>query len=536
MPPGIPSPAHGVTSADSNEEPETAPGASPDTAFPDEAVEVIHVLGERGKAAKLETLSVTSFDQASLDELGIQDIDSLQQFVPSLHIGQVGTSAVITLRGIGFDNLTILGEPGVLFQIDGVPLSRPSSANAAFYDVENVEILRGPQGTQGGRNSTAGRIAISSARPVPDLEVFGDTQIGTASQIIQRAVLNVPIWDEYLMSRMSFIYQNRDGYQRNILPIYSDSKYWADDADEFAFRGQLLSQITDSFQVRGFANYSHQKGVGPAYKTIGPLFRQALYCPDNGRRWGRPFCPVSTLNGLPTVVNPGDPRETTANVVGQLNDRQYGFTGHLNYDFPEIDEIGGISLGTIMSYQFTENRNGDGKNFFCFANPAEPCAVVNYGIDLDATNSYISFVDTEQRADQNSFEVWLESRDADVFSWKVGMFHLKETIYGDSLVGVVQSPQTLADSFASAESRQRVVTDTKAGYGEIEYWLLDNLQLKTGIRYTRGSKSISRQIKNNEGSKELRATTWSGWTPMALMRWDVTDDNSLAESWTSVLQ
>ena len=222
---GATAPKSETSEAEETKSPETAetttaePQPVVDQRRPDNEVEVIQIVGTRRESiAQAEALSVTAFDQASLDELGIQDVDSLQQFVPSLHIGQVGTSAVITLRGIGFDNLTILGEPGVIFQIDGVPLSRPSAANSAFYDVENVEVLRGPQGTQGSRNSTAGRIAISSARPTADLEVFGDTQIGKAKQIVQRAVMNIPIWDEYLMSRISLNYENRNGYQRRLLP------------------------------------------------------------------------------------------------------------------------------------------------------------------------------------------------------------------------------------------------------------------------------------------------------------------------------
>ena len=497
---------------------------------PESGTEIIQIIGTRRESlAQAEALSITAFDQASLDELGIQDVDSLQQFVPSLHIGQVGTAAVITLRGIGFDNLTVLGEPGVVFEVDGVPLSRPSAANALFYDVENVQVFRGPQGTQGGRNSTAGRIAISSARPTADFEAFGDTQFGTANQILQRGVLNIPIWEEYLMSRISAVFEKRDGYQRNILPQFGSTSLRQDDANDFAIRSQLLSHTTDNLQLRGIATYAQQKGIGPGFKTIGPLFKQARTCPDTFQvnRPGGPSCPIETLSGLDTVINPASPRESSQNTIGLRDDHQYGFTGHLDWDLPTLVGLGDTSFGAVASYQLTHNEQGGN----------DPLS--DRGIDLDATNSIVSSLKNDQTARQQSFEIFMESRDSDIVQWKFGFFSLNELIDSDSVLYALHRPNTLPTITESvAETR------TKAGYGEFSFWLLDNVQLAGGMRYTRGNKSIARNayrlkldpqgdpIAESRIGNTARVTTWEAWTPKALLKWDVTDASSLSVSAT----
>ena len=116
---------------------------------PSAGVEEIMIIGEvLETSTQAESEAITTFDQSELDALGIANVDSLALNTPSLHVGQVGQQAVITLRGIGLENLTSIGEAGVGFQVDGVHLGRPAGSNAAFFDLENVSVDRGPTGTR----------------------------------------------------------------------------------------------------------------------------------------------------------------------------------------------------------------------------------------------------------------------------------------------------------------------------------------------------------------------------------------------------
>ena len=151
----------GAQSAPPAEPPEPGERAAEPT--PDEDAEVIAVHGQRRDADEQDNaLAISSFGQRELDNLGVSDISGLQQNVPSLHVGTSGTEAVITLRGIGVNNLSLSGEHGVLVHQDGIALGRASGALNSFYDVRAVNVLRGPQGTQGGKHTTGGRIEILS--------------------------------------------------------------------------------------------------------------------------------------------------------------------------------------------------------------------------------------------------------------------------------------------------------------------------------------------------------------------------------------
>jgi len=233
-------------------------GEQPNAPPPPEGVEEITVIGEvLETSTQAEAEAITTFDQAELDTLGITDVDTLALNTPSLHVGQVGQQAVITLRGVGLENLTSIGEAGVGFQVDGVHLARPAAANAAFFDVERVDVLRGPQGTRGGRNLNGGKIAVWSAKPTEEFEAKGDATYGNYNTMESRAVVNVPIWSDKLMSRVSGIFARRNGYQDN--EFYNVSNKDTGDAKEYSGRLQLRSLLFDqSLELRGIATHGKQ--------------------------------------------------------------------------------------------------------------------------------------------------------------------------------------------------------------------------------------------------------------------------------------
>jgi iron complex outermembrane recepter protein len=110
-------------------------------------------------------IAITAISSEGLRDAGITDARALNDAVPNLAISENGDSARISIRGVTSTDLTEKGDPSAAFLLDGVYIARPIEVLNAFYDLERIEVLRGPQGTLYGRNTTAGVINVISARP-----------------------------------------------------------------------------------------------------------------------------------------------------------------------------------------------------------------------------------------------------------------------------------------------------------------------------------------------------------------------------------
>ena len=135
--------------------------------------------------------AITALSGAQLFDRGIYDVESLATQVPNFQYGENFGIARITIRGIGNEGFT---DPSTAFHINGIYQNNPTAASAlTFYDIAQIEVLRGPQGTLWGRNSTAGAINVTTRAPVHELEIFGDLLRGSYEQWFGRGVVNVPV-------------------------------------------------------------------------------------------------------------------------------------------------------------------------------------------------------------------------------------------------------------------------------------------------------------------------------------------------------
>ena len=118
----------------------------------------------------------------------------------------------VYLRGVGSANHTELGDPAVAFHVDEVYSPRPQGATVLMYDVSSVEVLRGPQGTLFGRNSTAGTVNIVTAKPETDeFDAYADVTVGDYDRFGTRGMVNVPISETFAL-RAAVATENRDGF------------------------------------------------------------------------------------------------------------------------------------------------------------------------------------------------------------------------------------------------------------------------------------------------------------------------------------
>jgi outer membrane receptor protein involved in Fe transport len=150
----------GAAGEETETDPSLAPGepAEPGREAPSE-IEEITVTGKQLEITDVqdEAEAITAFDMEDLDRSNVINVEKLAFNVPGLHVGQQGN--------IGTENASITGETGVGYLVDGVYYARPESAQVSFFDLEGVQVRRGPQGTTGGKNTTGGWINVVTRKP-----------------------------------------------------------------------------------------------------------------------------------------------------------------------------------------------------------------------------------------------------------------------------------------------------------------------------------------------------------------------------------
>src|SRR5690606_28135135 len=138
--------------------------------------------------------SVTVLDERTLRDTGVERLDEIQGLVPNLQFltGRSDQEASVFIRGVGALP-RLYFDPGVAIYVDGVLISRAFGQLIDVLDIENIEVLRGPQGTRGGRNTVGGAIEITTVKPGPEEEASGLVRVGNRKRVETSAVVNTPV-------------------------------------------------------------------------------------------------------------------------------------------------------------------------------------------------------------------------------------------------------------------------------------------------------------------------------------------------------
>ncbi len=179
-------------------------------------------------------LAVTAFNQDLLDRIGARDITRLDALTPGLEWGQHGAGAKVSIRGMSVANSEANSDSPVGFFVDGIYLGRGQQFWAVMKDVERVEVLRGPQGTMFGRNTSAGSISLTTRKPEREFEGRIEATGGNYDAVSFNGFFNAPMGDKWA-ARLSFVTEEHDGYIDNTF----DSRFDQLDEDLWYVRGAL---------------------------------------------------------------------------------------------------------------------------------------------------------------------------------------------------------------------------------------------------------------------------------------------------------
>lgn len=222
--------------------------------------EVIVTAQKREQSLQDVGISVTAFSGDQLSELGYTNPIDLASQTPGLAFTQEhpGANTALAIRGISQRDFADHHEPPVAMYVDGAYVASPGAVHTQMYDVERVEILRGPQGTLFGRNSTGGLLHLVTKKPTEDFDLYGEVTYAEYDQIKFEGALGGAITDR-LLGRLSVASNHHDGWLEN--RIGEDLL----DAGSYSARGQLLLKMTENTELILKIAHTEDDGLGGSY-------------------------------------------------------------------------------------------------------------------------------------------------------------------------------------------------------------------------------------------------------------------------------
>ena len=227
--------------------------------------EVIVSAEKRLESVQDVSQAVTAITSSEIETKNINSMVDLSAIVPGVTVAKnEGYKTIISIRGIGNEtNQNAIAAPSVAFHLDGVFIASPFSLLTDFVDIDRIEVIRGPQGTLFGQNSTAGAINVVTKAPSLDEESSSlSMSLGNYNMKKISSTFNVPI-SESVATSFSFAGHKRDGYSFNTI-LEQD----LDDANDFSFRNDWFFQLSDTSSLRIFGQYYDLDRNGSAMKGI----------------------------------------------------------------------------------------------------------------------------------------------------------------------------------------------------------------------------------------------------------------------------
>lgn len=425
--------------------------ASAQTSNDSNAIDDIVVTAQkRSESVQRTAIAITAVGGEDLRNRQITTVSAIAQQVPNLNVTEQIGQARITMRGIGVDNISAASEGSIAFNVDGVFYSRSSAALGGFFDLERIEVLRGPQGTLYGRNATGGSVNLITKKP--GFEGTNGYVTLTASNygaINTEAAAGTSLSDKVAF-RIAGQTQHHSGYGRNIL-----SGAEIDGRGSQALRASLIIRPTDALHIELGADYLQSDDSSNSYHYFGPGLQ------DAGGNVIQPFG-VQLGGQVPSNI-----RDVSSVVDPHAQSKFYGFRADISYDVSDS-----VTVRSLSAYRYSN---------FSLATDASPVGNELFPVDL------------AEKSDQFSQEFQLNI-DSDRNKFVAGAYYLHETIDGFlrgpfNLQAVGGSDALVQGYYAGG----RLKTDAFAIFGQDTYSVTDALRVTVGARYSIERKTVHDQ-------------------------------------------
>jgi len=301
--------------------------------------EIVVTARKREESLQDVPLAVTALDSSAIENLHTSTITGIDRLVPNIDLGDnpfTGLGLVAVIRGVGFSDPEKSFEPVVGLSIDGVFLASNTGAAIDAFDLERVEVLRGPQGTLFGRNTVGGVINVTRSRPTGEAGLKLGTRITNHSGREYHAVANLPAIDDVLSTKLYAFSKKHDTFAVNLSTGEKDPQ-----KDLLQFGGAILVEPNDQFEALVSFDYFDDDSFGP------PVYARGIFTPPG--QGGDLFCFLAN-GGLPFVTPTGAGCSSGSFDIAEASDFEV-FTR----DTPFITTIDGWSLTSNIEYQLNDN-------------------------------------------------------------------------------------------------------------------------------------------------------------------------------------
>jgi len=423
--------------------------------------EIIVTAQKREQSLQEVPISVTAIGEQAIQEGKITGVQDVALETPNFTMTQFNIGEPqYYIRGIGNSLDSAGSDPAVATFIDEVYIGRSAGTAMDLYDLDRVEVLRGPQGTLFGKNVVGGALNIITKRPTQEFEAKLGATVGNFSQTVLRGFVNGAITDN-VSGKLSFSRRQRDGYVDNVI----DGEEYHDE-DNFSARGQLLFTVSDATEVLVGFDWTTDDQAGNCRNVNNldkndPLGLAVFYPPV-----------IAATTG-------GDVRKCASEAEAFQERDAFGALLRVDHDFANS------TLTSITAYRETDYAW------------LEDLA----GMPLGATP--FNLTDSAQEdADQISQELRLASAGGGAIDWLVGGFFMTEDVdRRERFVGSFGAPLA-AQGFnllnGDVSFNQVNETTSTAAFGKIDWHLSDRLTWSIGARYARDEKEIQQGVENFE--------------------------------------
>jgi iron complex outermembrane receptor protein len=450
--------------------------------------EVIVTAQRRQESLSEVPIAVSALTADMLSQRGIGDTASLTEVVPSVQLTTSGPSSMFFVRGVGNTNGGVGEEGANAFYVDGVYMPDLLQSVMKFNNIERVEVLKGPQGTLFGRNSTGGLVQVITKEPTE--EFTGNISVGAANYDTYSTQAYVAGGlTETVKADLAISYSDQgEGWGENLITGDDVAK-----RRDWGLRSKVVWEPTDAAKITFAGEYGELKDDRATNWYIAP------------GTFG-----LSPQPGvLPSTPSPGDDFDTTATNPQFTDMTLYGgsVTAEIDLDW--------ATFTSITAYRKMESDSGvdvDGG----------PLPLIAFHLEETANETYQQ-------------ELRLASNSEGPFGWQAGMFYLnaKASMTPQSSSGLLFAPISRMLDYVEQD------TQSISGFGEVNYYLTDATQIIAGLRYTKDERDfkglqeryVSGLATPVQTVTDNDSTTDEEMSYRLALRHNLTDDTNLYASW-----
>ena len=507
---------------------------SDDASFaPDDNV-IIVTATKRAEDVQDIPLAVTAVSPVQLERQGVTDVRAITQVSPSFSTSQAQNSSgtvVLRIRGVGTTSNNIGFESAVGVFVDGAYQSRAGVALSEFVDVERVEVLRGPQGTLFGRNTSAGALNITNKRP--DLDEFGgfvNATYGNFDHMNLQGAVNIPLSPGTVAARITGAWRERDGFI-DLVDASGNKIGEGNTADQWLVRGQVGWENDSGFRGRVIADYSKSNGVccsavevlrspvetAGSFGLVGLGPRGGMSGPDVA------LDPFDTVNAQRAVDN----QIASVDRPHVASSDNWGVVVEMEY--PLSDSVDLFYLGSYREYESTEGYDSDFSAIEVFnvdGTGATQIDTMTHELRLQGEAGRLSWMIGGYYSDEDIVAQGSASLGADydgligaLFGGAFGPAPIQLLTNSNVFPGPLNVPGGISPAGSFADNKYTQSSKSWSIFTHNTFELTDGLDLTVGLRWSDESKDggYEQLAVNNPACPAILGSIGAGNVPATLI-------------------